>query len=174
MRPVLTLCRLHDVLSDVGYVIGTLGLGSMAAIYCWEVLTRYFLGVATDWANDTFSNVLCVTIFAMVPHATRRGQHIAITLLSELVPRLGPPLAIFTGVFGTVMCLFAGWMSLEENIRQVVDQIVTTQNYPIPQWWMSVFITYGFVGAGLYFLRGLFKTEIVRPKTWITPRPAGG
>ena len=73
MRPVLTLCRLHDLLSDAGYVIGTLGLGSMAAIYCWEVLTRYFLGVATDWANDTFSNLLCVTVFSMVPHATRRA-----------------------------------------------------------------------------------------------------
>ena len=44
-------------------MIGTVGLGSMAVIYCYEVLTRYFLGVATDWANDTFSNVLCVTIF---------------------------------------------------------------------------------------------------------------
>lgn len=174
MRPIQILCRVHDVLSDVGYLIGTIGLGSMAAIYCWEVLTRYFLGVATDWANDTFSNLLCVTVFSMVPHATRRGQHIAITLLSELVPKLGPPLAIFTGVFGTLMCLFAGWMSLEENIRQIVDQIVTTQNYPVPQWWMSVFITYGFVGAGLYFLRGLFKSEAVRTRTWITPRAAEG
>ena len=59
------LCRCHDALTDAGYVVGTLGLFSLVAIYCYEVLTRYFLDLASDWANDTFSNVLCVTIFAI-------------------------------------------------------------------------------------------------------------
>ncbi len=172
MRPVVLLCRLHDGLSDLGYIVGALGLASMAAIYCYEVLTRYFLNLATDWANDTFSNVLCVTLFAMVPHATRRGQHIAITLLPEIWPRLAPALRLFTAVLGTVMCLFAGWMSLEENIRQITMEIVTPQNYPVPQWWMSVFITYGFAGAALYFLRGLFPHPALAPVSWITPRQA--
>ena len=119
MRPFVVLCRIHDGLSDFGYIVGALGLASMAIIYCYEVLTRYFLNMATDWANDTFANVLCVTIFAMVPHATRRAQHISITLLSEIVPKTGPALALFTAVVGTGMCLLAGWMSLEENIRQI-------------------------------------------------------
>ena len=144
----------------------------MAAMYCYEVLTRYFLDLATDWANDTFSNVLCVTIFAMVPHATRKGQHIAITLVAEMAPRTGPALRLLTALLGTGMCMFAGWMSLEENIRQITMEIVTPQNYPIPQWWMTVFITYGFVGASLYFFRSLFSHEAVKPVSWITSNEA--
>ena len=169
MRPFVMLCRIHDGLSDFGYIVGALGLASMAAIYCYEVLTRYFLNMATDWANDTFANVLCVTIFAMVPHATRRAQHISITLLSEIVPKTGPALAVFTAVVGTGMCLLAGWMSLEENIRQISMEIVTPDNHPIPQWWMTVFITFGFVGAAFYFFRSLFANEAIRPMSWITP-----
>jgi TRAP-type C4-dicarboxylate transport system permease small subunit len=138
-------------------------------MYCYEVLTRYFLGIATDWANDMFSNVLCVTIFSMVPHATRKGQHISISLVTEMVPRLQRPLHIFTGLFGVAVCILAAWMSLEENIRQIAFEIVTEQNRPIPKVWMSSFITFGFTGAGLYFFRSLIPFEAVQPKSWITP-----
>lgn len=167
------LCRLHDGASDAGYAVGTIGLAALAVIYCYEVLTRYFLGVATDWANDMFSNILCVTIFAMVPHATRRGQHIAISLLAEIKPSLGPGLRGFASFVGFIVCLLAAWMSYQENVRQIVEQIVTPQNHPIPQWWMSVWITFGFAGASFYFLRQLIDefrpNEIVKPVSWITP-----
>ena len=168
-RPVAALCRLHDALSDAGYVVGTVALGAMTAIYCYEVLTRYFLDLATDWANDTFANVLCIAIFSMVPHATRRAQHVSITLVIEIAPRLRPALKAFSCVFGFVMCAFAAWMSYEENLRQIVQEVVTEQNHPIPKWWMSVWITFGFLGAAFYFLRALFDREWVRPVSWITP-----
>ena len=169
MIVVRWLCRLHDALSDAGYIAGVLGLASMVVIYCYEVVTRYFLNLATDWANDAFANILCVTIFSMVPHATRRGLHISISLLVEMVPRLDRTLAVVTGILGFVVCLFLTWMSLEANIRQVVEQIVTEQNYPVPKIWMSSFITFGFAGAALYFLRSLFPVPDVQPVSWVTP-----
>lgn len=163
------LCRLHDAISDFGYVVGALGLATMTTIYCYEVITRYFLGLATDWANDMFANVLLVTIFAMVPHATRMGQHIAISLLVELLPSMRTALRIFAGVFGVAVCLFAAWMGLEENIRHIELEIVTEQNRPTPKILMSVWLTFGFLFASFYFLRGLFPGEAVKPKSWITP-----
>ena len=166
------LCRLHDGLTDAGYVAGTLALFSMAAIYCYEVLTRYFLGLATDWANDTFSNLLVITVFAMVPHATRMGQHISISLLAELVPSWRSKLALFANSLGVAVCLFAAWMSLDENLRHIQMQLVTEQNHPLPKIWMSSWITYGFVGAALYFLRATIPAAAVRPISWITPRRA--
>ncbi len=169
MRPVTALCRIHDCVSDAGYIVSMLGLGSMTAIYCYEVLTRYFLGVATDWANDTFSNLLCVTIFSMLPHVTRIGQHVSITIVTEIAPSLRPPLHVFSYFLGFVMCLFAAWMSYEENVRQIVQQVVMEQNHPIPKWWMSVWITFGFVGAALYFLRGIVARDSLKPVSWITP-----
>lgn len=169
MAPIRWLCRLHDALTDAGYVVGTTGLFALVAIYCYEVLTRYFLGLATDWANDTFANVLCVTIFAIVPHATRRGLHISVSLLPDTVPRLQRPLGVVSAIVGFAACLFVAWMSLEANIRQVVLQIVTEQNRPIPKIYMSGFITFGFFLAAFYFLRSLFAHEAVAPRSWVAP-----
>lgn len=169
MNPIRGLCRVHDALSDAGYIVATLGLGAMAAIYCYEVITRYFLDLATDWANDTFSNLLVVTIFAAIPHATRMAQHISITLLIELVPSLRLVLKLFTGIFGVAVCLFAAWMSLEENLRHIALEIVTEQNRPVPKIWMSSWITFGFFLSSFYFLRAMFNSALVKPTSWITP-----
>jgi TRAP-type C4-dicarboxylate transport system permease small subunit len=169
MSLIRGLCRFHDGITDVGYIVGSLGLASMAAMYTYEVFTRYFLGVATDWANDTFSNVLLISIFAMVPHATRMGQHISISLLPELVPSSIGPLRIFTGVFGILVCLLASWMSFEENLRHIDLQIVTEQNLPIPKVWMSVWLTFGFFVSAFYFLRTMINSEVLKPVSWITP-----
>lgn len=167
------LCRLHDALTDAGYIVGTTGLFALVTIYCYEVITRYFFALATDWANDTFSNVLLVTIFAMVPHVTRAGMHIAITLLPDAVPRLERPLQFLTGLLGFLVCLFVAWMSLEENIRHVAMEIVTEQNRPMPKIYMSGFITFGFFGAALYFLRALIPARAVAPVSWVTTTVQG-
>ncbi len=164
------LCRIHDALSDAGYIVGTTGLFALVVIYCYEVLTRYFLGLASDWANDTFANVLCVTIFAIVPHATRRGLHISVSLLADTVSRLRRPLGVVTAVVGFAACLFVAWMSLETNIRQVVLEIVTEQNRPMPKIYMSGFITFGFFLSALYFARSLFTHEAVTPRSWVAPQ----
>lgn len=163
------LCRIHDGISDVGYIVGSLGLASMAAMYCYEVLTRYFLGTATDWANDMFANVLLVTIFAMIPHASRMGQHISIGLLVEIMPSSRKPLKIFTGIFGVAVCLLAAWMSLEQNLHQIEIQQVTEQNRPIPKILMSSWLTFGFFFSSFYFLRAMFNSDAVKPVSWITP-----
>lgn len=168
------LCRLHDALTDVGFVIGAVGLLTLVVVYCYEVVTRYLLDLATDWANDTFSNVLCITIFAMVPHATRRGMHISITLLVDMFPGASGANRVFSGLLGFAVCLVATWMSLEANIRQVVLEIVTEQNHPIPKIYMSAFITYGFASAGLYFLRSIFTADSLRPRSWVVPAPQQG
>lgn len=169
MSGVRFLCRLHDGVSDAGYVVGTIALALMAAIYCYEVVTRYFLGIATSWGNDLFVNVMLISIFAMVPHATRMGQHISINLVMDTVPVLRAPLKLIIGVVGVGVCVFMSWMSFEENVRHVVLGIATEQNWPLPKIWMSAWITFGFGGAALYFLRAILPGEAFRPRSWLTP-----
>lgn len=171
MKPIRLLCRLHDALADAGYVISVVGLSAMVLIYCAEVVTRYFLNTALSWANDTFSNVMCVTLFAMVPHATRAGRHIAINLIPEQIPARRRPLHLFTAIAGFVVCLFAAWMSWEENLRQIALGILTAQNHPIPVVWMSAFITYGFASAALYFLRSLSTHPDIVPVCRVAAMP---
>lgn len=172
------LGRLHDGLTDAGFLIGTFGLFLMVAIYCAEVVARYFLGRPLDWANDSFANILCVSVFAMVPHATRAAAHIEINVLPELVPALRRPLAKLGALAGTVICAFVAWMAWSETLRHMAMGILTEQNHPVPVWWMSVWITWAFAGSALYFLRALTGHAALRPLSFVrpgdvTPQPGG-
>ena len=162
-------CGVHDGLTDAGYIVGILALCTMVPIYCAEVVTRYFLDTTLSWANDAFSNVLCITLFSMVPHVTRMRRHISINLVSELLPCTERALHYFSAAAGFIVCLLLAWMSFGENLRQIELQIVTEQNYPVPKIWMSSFITYGFIGAAFYFLRGLSSSPNVKPVSWVAP-----
>ncbi|MFN3207907.1 MAG: TRAP transporter small permease [Roseovarius sp.] len=169
MKPMRSLCRLHDVLTDASFLISTIGLALMVLIYCSEVITRYFLNYPLDWANDTFSNLLCVTIFAIVPHATRAAAHIEINLVPELVPASRRILSLVSRLAGVVVCGLVAWMSFSENLRQVAMGILTEQNHPVPVWWMASFITYGFASSTLYFLRSFLPQQVARPFSYVTP-----
>ncbi len=168
MKLLRNLCRLHDLLTDASYILGVIGLAMLVLIYCAEVIARYFLGQPLDWANDTFSNILCIMIFSMAPHAARAGSHIEINLVPELAPAMERPLRIISSLTGVVVCAFAAWMSLQENFRQFALGIMTVQNHPVPVIWMSAFITYGFASSSLYFLRSLFPRPEFRPVSRVT------
>ncbi|WP_370209117.1 TRAP transporter small permease [Pararhodobacter marinus] len=178
MTLISRLCRLHDGLTDGGFLLSTLGLFLMVAIYCAEVVARYFLNAPLDWANDTFSNVLCVSLFTMVPHATRAMAHIEINLVPELLPTLRRPLARLTALAGTLICGFVTWMAWSETLRHVARGILTEQNHPVPVWWMSIWISWAFGSSTLYFLRGLTGHAAVRPVSFVRPGdvadPTGG
>lgn len=169
MRILKLLARLHDAISDVGFLLGVAALGGIVLVYSYEITVRYFLNAPTKWATETVQNLLVFVIFFMVPHVTRLGSHVAVTILPDFVPPLRKPLKYFTVATGAAMCLFAAWISLGENIRQIEFVIVTEANYPIPKWWMSIAITYGFAGAALYFLRQADWTGALRPRSWVAP-----
>ncbi len=169
MRALRLLARFHDALSDFGFVLGVAALGGIVVVYSYEITVRYFLSAPTKWATETVQNLLVFVIFMVVPHVTRLGSHISVTILPDFVPVLRTPLKYFTIVAGAGMCSFAAWISLGENIRQIQFVIFTEANYPIPKWWMSIAITYGFAGAALYFLRQADRTGTLRPRSWVAP-----
>jgi TRAP-type C4-dicarboxylate transport system permease small subunit len=50
-------------------------------------------------------------------------------------------------------CAVATWISLDENIRQVVQDVHLMKVRPIPQIYISAWITYGIGSSAIYFLR---------------------
>ena len=167
MSLIRSICDMHDRTTDLGYLLSVLALFLMLAIYCAEVVSRYFLGATLAWSNDTFSNLMAVSIFAMLPHVTRASRHISINLIEEMVPSAGNILRILTSLVGVVVCSFLAWMALQENFRQSAMGILTSQNYPIPMVWVSGFLTFGFFSTALYYLRALFAVQETRPRTWV-------
>lgn len=155
-RPARILLTLHDGVTRVGYLGGVAALALITVCYVYEVAARYFFNAPTTWASDLVGYSLCAGVFLMLPHVTATRGHVAVTLVIDAVPvRAARVMHAVINLLGFAFCLFAAWISFDENLRQIARGVLTLGNDPIPKWWVSVFITFGLLAASLHFLRHL-------------------
>jgi C4-dicarboxylate transporter, DctQ subunit len=148
------LLRLHDSLTELGFQLGKLCLGLIVFAYTFEVVSRYFFNSPTWWADELVSYSLSIGCFLMMPHVTRSNGHVAVTFLVDGLPAGGRQAAyrlIYLLCF--FVCTVAFWINLDENIRQVVQDVHMMKVFPFPKIYISAFITYGFGMSALHFLR---------------------
>ena len=152
------LARVQDRVTLAGAWLGAAALGLIVSAYVLEVASRYFFSAPTDWATEAVNYLLCAMIFLLLPELTRRKAHIAITFLLEKLPA-GVETVVEKCLAAIAMatCATAAVISLDANIVQYVEEIVTQAARPIPKWIVSAFITYGFAGAALYYMRELLR-----------------
>ena len=167
--------RLHSLITDIGYVLAALGLCAMGLLYCMEVVFRYFLNAPTRWSLEAITFLMLIVTFLAIPHAVRAGMHIAVTLLADLYPRHARRILFAMNVIGVVLCVFIAYISVLENLRQFHGSVETIGNIPIPKWWLSVFISYGFGNSALWYLRLMFNGGApIEPMLSLLPRPGAG
>ena len=172
MRPLL---RLHGVVTDLGYLAAALGLAGMGALYCMEVVFRYFLNAPTRWSLELITYLMLMVTFLAIPHAARAGMHIAVTLLTDLYPRQARRLLAVMNAIGAALCAFLAYVSLTENVAQYQGSVETIGNIPIPKWWLSAFITYGFANSAVWYFRLLLQGgDPIPPELDLVPRPGTG
>jgi C4-dicarboxylate transporter, DctQ subunit len=153
---IAALARAHDWLTDVSRNIGTVALGVIVYAYCYEVAARYFFGAPTTWANELVSYALCVSVFMLLPYLTRTGGHVAVTIvIDSMPPRIASAMKWLINLTGFVVLALTTWISLDENVRQYVQDVYLMKVHPIPQLWPSAFMTYGFAMSAIHFLRHL-------------------
>ena len=171
MRPLWRkLADLHDALTSASFVASAIVLGGIAFSFCYEVAARYLFSAPTSWANAFVSYLLCAAIFLAIPELTRRRAHVAINLLLD---RLTPPRALMLNRLirfaGAGACLLATWISANATLDQINLGIETISAYPVPKWCVSIFIPYGMLSSGLYFLRDLISDDLDTGQVSIMP-----
>ncbi len=78
----------------------------------------------------------------------------AITILIERMPEHRRLIAMrIILLVSFVACLVACYIAGSETLRQVKYNIMTTWVHPIPKWWISLCIPFGFLLSALQFLR---------------------
>jgi TRAP-type C4-dicarboxylate transport system permease small subunit len=164
------LAELHDAVTSASFAASAYVLAGIAFSFCYEVAARYFFAAPTSWANALVSYMLCAAIFLAVPELTRRRAHVSINLL---VDRLSPPHALMLNRLirgaGAAACLLATWITANATLDQISLGIETISAYPVPKWWVSIFIPYGMLSSGLYFLRDLLGDEAVGGQPGLMP-----
>src|SRR5688572_15222450 len=137
MRRQNPLLRLHGLITDLGYLAAAVGLCAMGALYCMEVVFRYFLNAPTRWSLEVITFLMLIVTFLAIPHAVRGGMHIAVALLADLYPSRIRHLAFAMNLIGLLLCAFIAYVSFGENVAQYASSIETIGNLVIPKWWLS-------------------------------------
>ena len=164
------LADLHDAVTSASFVGAAAVLAAIAFSFCYEVTARYFFGAPTSWANAFVSYLLCAAIFLAVPELTRRRAHVAINLLLDRLPsKSAVVLNRVIRACGAAACLLATWITANATFDQINLGIDTISTYPIPKWWVSIFIPYGMLSSGLYFLRDLPSDDAGGGTASLTP-----
>ena len=162
-----TVRSIHDCLTLWGQWLAMALLAAIAFSFSYEVAARYVFNAPTSWANAFVSYFLCAAIFLIVPEITRRNSHIVITLIRDMMPsRALRAHETAVRIVGAVMCLFAAWFCGMETWQQYLDGIDTISALPVPKWMVTIFIPYGLVSSGLYFLRHAFEPAPEAPETF--------
>jgi TRAP-type C4-dicarboxylate transport system permease small subunit len=148
------LASIQDKISRTGFILATCILAFISVAYCYEVVSRYFFNAPTIWASPLVSYALCLTIFLSLPDLARRGLQISIDLHEEWAsPAVIRALLRLTRLVAGISCLTAAWITGRQTWSEYALGVWTNTYMPIPKWWLFIFIPYGLLSAGFYFLR---------------------
>lgn len=146
--------RLLDALTRLGGAAAALALAVIVFAYSYEVVARYLFDAPTWWSAELVSYLLCVLTFCMMPAVTRAKGQVAVTVLLERLPpaaRDKAERAIWA--LGFLATAAIAWFAGEETARQIARGVQMMAAFPIPKWWVSIWIALGFGLTALQFLR---------------------
>ena len=148
------LVKQLDILTRVSLYLSGVALFLMLGCYLFEVVMRYFLNAPTSWSNDVIQLLFAAMILLAGPEVTRLNGHIVISFfLEKMTPGSRQKLGMGIALAGWIMCFLTAYICFQESLRQYQNNIETMWTTPIPKWWISGFIPYGFMLSGLQFLR---------------------
>ena len=76
-----------------------------------------------------------------------------------MTPKTRRRLGYVIAVVGCALCWAAAAICYMETARQYSQNIETMWNHPIPKWWISALLPYGFAFTGLQLIRGTFRPQ---------------
>lgn len=155
------LKKTHDRITDLFFGLSGITLAAITTSYLYQVFMRYFFNSPSSWANDLVSYFLLLMVFFALPKITQEHKHVTVTFLTEKLTGNSARSAYrITNLLSCAACLATGVYSLNENLFQISNNIYTMGNHPIPKWWLSLSISYGFISSALYFLRAAIDPEL--------------
>jgi C4-dicarboxylate transporter DctQ subunit len=143
-----------DKLSTISFRLSGLALLLIITFYVLEVVLRYLFNSPTSFTIDFTQWLLAAMVMLALPEVTRTNGHIVISFFLEKMSKATrQKLERSLKIVGCFLCLTAAWICLGESIRQYGTDIQTEWINPIPKWWISIFLPYGFGLSGLQFLK---------------------
>ena len=155
-----TVQRALDAVNRVLAVGSAIAIAAAGCVLTWEVIGRYFLGIASDWQDELTTFLLVGATFGSASWTQARRGHVGIEALAALLPpgadRVRRRLA------DLVACLFCGffawksWVLLAEAWQ---EGQTTASSWGPPLWIPYSCMTFGMGLLALQILLQLLDGE---------------
>jgi TRAP-type C4-dicarboxylate transport system permease small subunit len=128
-----------------------------------NVVVRYATHYSFAASEEVLTNgFLLLTVFGAAI-AARRGQHLAVTLVHDALPkRLAQAVFILSVILSVLLLAASAWFSWATLMNQI-DSGIRSYALGLPAWWYQVGLPFGFA---LIMIRHLQYVA----ETWHTPR----
>ena len=104
-------------------------------------LTSYSFAATQELLLDGF---LLITVFGAAI-AARRGEHLAVTLFTDMLPVGGRRMAVaFSAALSILLLALSAWFTLQ-LVQDQYRSGVTSSGMQIPEWYVSVGLPVGFL-----------------------------
>lgn len=161
--PVLLISRIVALTVRVMQGIGSAGILGCLLLVCWSVVTRYVLNQPIAWVDDAVSFALVGIVSLSVAEVTRRGDHIAMDLVTAAAgPGLQRAVGVLTALLLIVLSGAGVWQCWQSAAMARMIGITIGGTLEWPVWWLIATFAFGLVMIGLVALDMLVRLLILR------------
>lgn len=138
--------------SRASFNLGVAAITSIILFSMLDLISRT-LGKPVAWVPEVSVYFFCFAICSSMPHVTRQGAQIAVSLLLETLPpgarqRYVPLIELLS----FLVCIVIAYLCAEILWQQYRAGTITVADISIPKWILSAMLTYGFLLSGVMHL----------------------
>ncbi len=124
---------------------------------CWEVFTRYAMGVSTNWISEASKYlVVCVALLLAAP-LTRTDEHIAFTFIATRLRGRAQRITKFVTILsGLWVSIFVFIYSLKMTLM-LKEWGQTTESESFKMWWIYFFMIVSMLLIAIYYFEMLVR-----------------
>ncbi len=133
-----------NAINGVFAVLSSIAIAAAGLVLTWEVIGRYFLGIASDWQDELSTFLLVGATFGSAAWTQARRGHVGIDALSMILPVWADKARrAFADIASFVFVTFFAWKSWQLLVEAWVDDQTTPTAWGPPLWIPYSCMTFG-------------------------------
>lgn len=114
----------------------------MTIVVTADVVGRNLSLFALPWSAEVGEYGLYLSAVLVAPWLLRRGQHVSVGVVTDLLPARVARAVIAVGeILCAIVSAILFWYALQAAMRSYSDQALVIKNIVFPEWWTLVPIT---------------------------------
>lgn len=151
---------MRSLLNEIEKIICAVIFMAMTVLGFVNVVVRYLSNSSFAATQEILLNgFLLITVFGAAI-AARRGEHLAVTLFTDLLPAQARRLAVFLAtLLSVVLLLVSAWFCLS-LVQNQHESGVVSPGLQIPLWYYSIGVPAGFLLVAVRLIQSLYESWV--------------